>query len=162
LDPRRLRRWVKLTRLHSPVGLTWCAKPSPDELLPRQDLVSVTRFACRQPDLLGREATETRHTLRLPVAVCEYRALRRAQRPPLARSATNRLCIRLDSAITPLYLAPTASETKAIGQIKGAISRSPSLGPDFDLAATHLHRLALPAPALALFDPIASLRVRAP
>ena len=59
-------------------------------------------------------------------------------------------------------LAPTTSETKAIGQIKGAVSRSPSLGPDFDLAATHLHRLALPAPALALFDPIASLRVRAP
>ena len=32
---------------------------SPDELFQRQHLVSAIRFACRQPDLLGRVENET-------------------------------------------------------------------------------------------------------
>jgi hypothetical protein len=46
-------------RFKTPASLTWCAKSSPDELLQRQNLVSVTRFACVQLRLLGREANES-------------------------------------------------------------------------------------------------------
>jgi hypothetical protein len=56
---------VKLSKLPSKrfktlTGPTWCAKPSLYELLQRQELVSVTRLACGQPRLLGREANETK------------------------------------------------------------------------------------------------------
>jgi len=53
---------VKLSKLPSksfktPASLRWCAKPSLYELLQRQDLVSVTRFACGQP----RSVDQTKH-----------------------------------------------------------------------------------------------------
>ncbi len=49
----------------TPVTLTWCPRPSPRELLQRQDLVSATRFVCGKPRLLGREVNGTsRHSPR--------------------------------------------------------------------------------------------------
>ena len=51
---------MSLTRLAS---LKRRRRSSPDELLQRQNLVSVIRFACGQPHWLGREADETsRHS----------------------------------------------------------------------------------------------------
>jgi hypothetical protein len=52
----------------TPASLTWCARSSPDELLQRQNLVSVTRFACGRPHLLGREPDETSHSMPSPLA----------------------------------------------------------------------------------------------
>jgi hypothetical protein len=94
---------VKLSKLPSkrfktPASLTWCARSSPDELLQRQNLVSVTRFACGRPHLLGREADETSHSMPPPLAPAGFdsgRPVARRQhllrpRPPIEDEGRDR------------------------------------------------------------------------